>query len=160
MNYRLIKVTSKDKLVLFNLLQFSLYDGSMHINNEIGKDGLFKYKWFDNYFTDSDRIAYLIKDKTKLLGMVLINENLKYLKTGKCIAEFLILPQYRRHHIGKQVAYEIFDKYKVEWEVEPMDNNPIAYNFWKNIISEYTNNNYVIKKHNTSDVFIFKSNKI
>ena len=160
MNYRLIKVTSKDKLVLFNLLQFSLYDGSMYINNEIGKDGLFKYKWFDNYFTDSDRIAYLIKDKTKLLGMVLINENLKYLKTGKCIAEFLILPQYRRHHIGKQVAYEIFDKYKEEWEVEPMDNNPIAYNFWKNIISEYTNNNYIIKKHNTSDVFIFKSNKI
>ncbi len=38
-----------------------------------------------------------------------------------------------------------------------MENNPIAYSFWKNIIAEYTNNNYVTKNDGTEDVFIFNN---
>ena len=89
--------------------------------------------------------------------MVMVNENLKFNKDGKCIAEFLIMPKFRRNHIGKKVAYEIFDKFKGDWEVQPMENNSVAYSFWKNIISEYTNGNYIVKNNGKEDVFIFNN---
>ncbi len=38
-----------------------------------------------------------------------------------------------------------------------MENNPIAYSFWKNIISEYTNGNYITKNDGIGDVFVFNN---
>lgn len=157
MKYSLEKVNIVDKDKLYRLLEYSLYDGSQYIDNDINEECIFEYKWFDNYFTDSDRDAYFIKDGNKYLGFVMVNENLKFNKTGKCIAEFLIMPKYRRNHLGKKVAFDIFDMYKGDWEVQPMENNRNAYSFWSNIISEYTNNNYIIKNDGREDVFIFKS---
>lgn len=129
MNYILEKVTLDKKEVLHNLLQFALYDGSKYIENELNENAKFDYKWFNNYFTDSDREAYFIKNNDLYLGFVMINGNLKFNNSGKSIAEFLIMPQYRRNHIGKRVAIEIFEKYKVYWEVEPIKNCNEAYSF-------------------------------
>ena len=157
MNFELINVDKQDKEKLYRLLQYAIYDGSQYIDNDINMDCIFEYKWFDNYFNDSDRNAYFIKKDDKYLGMVMINENLKFQKNGKSIAEFLIMPKYRRHHIGKEVTYKIFDKFKGNWEVQPMENNPIAYSFWKNVINEYTNGNYTIKNDGTEDIFIFNN---
>lgn len=157
MNFELVSVDKQDKEKLYRLLQYAMYDGSQYIDNDINMDCIFDYKWFDNYFTDSDRNAYFIKKDDKYLGMVMVNENLKFQQNGKSIAEFLIMPKYRRHHIGKKVAYGIFDKFKGNWEVQPMENNPIAYSFWKNVINEYTNGNYTIKNDETEDIFIFNN---
>ena len=157
MNFELVNVDKQDKEKLYRLLQYAMYDGSQYIDNDINMDCIFEYKWFDNYFTDSDRNAYFIKKDNSYLGMVMVNENLKFQQNGKSIAEFLIMPKYRRHHIGKKVAYEIFDKFKGNWEVQPMENNPIAYSFWKNVINEYTNGNYITKNDGIEDVFIFNN---
>lgn len=157
MNYKIVKVNDNEKDKLYRLLQYALYDGSQYIDNEINDNCIFEYKWFDNYFTDDDRDAYFIKDGDKFLGMAMVNENLKFNNSGKCIAEFLIMPMYRRNHIGKKVAYDIFEMFKGDWEVQPMENNPIAYSFWKNIINEYTNENYIIKNDGVEDVFIFNN---
>ena len=61
MEYQLEKVTLDKKEILYNLLQFALYDGSQYIKNELNEKGMFNYTWFDNYFTDLDREAYFIK---------------------------------------------------------------------------------------------------
>ena len=156
MNYVLEKVNDSKKDILFHLLQFSLYDGSQYIENDLNKECLYDYRWFNNYFTDLDRDAYFIKNNDEYLGFVMVNENLKFNKSGKCIAEFLIMPRYRRNHIGKKVAIDIFNMYDGEWEVQPMENNPIAYAFWKNTINEYTNGNYEVKNDGIEDVFLFK----
>lgn len=155
MNYILEKVTLDKKEVLHNLLQFALYDGSKYVKNELNKDAKFEYKWFDNYFTDTSRDAYFIKSGKTYLGFVMINENLKFNNSGKSIAEFLIMPQYRRNHIGKKVAIEIFEKYKGYWEVKPIKNSNEAYLFWKKTIEDYTNGNYTIKSNETEEIFIF-----
>ncbi len=157
MNYEIVKAKDNEKDKLYRLLQYALYDGSQYIDNKIDDNCIFEYKWFNNYFTDDDRDAYFIKDGNKFLGMAMINENLKFNNSGKCIAEFLIMPMHRRNHIGKQVAYDIFEMFKGDWEVQPMENNPIAYSFWENIINEYTNGNYTIKNDGVEDVFIFNN---
>ena len=157
MNYEIVNATIEEKDKLYRLLQYALYDGSQYINNEINEDCIFEYDWFDNYFSDKDRHAYFIKNNNDYLGMVLVNENHIFNEEGKSVAEFLILPKYRRHHIGKKVAYDIFGMFKGDWEVQPMENNPIAYAFWKNIIAEYTNNNYTTRNDGIEDVFIFNN---
>ena len=159
MKYDIVNASIEEKDKLYRLVQFALYDGSFYIDNEINTDCIFEYNWFDKYFTDKDRNAYFIKEGSNYLGMVLVNENLKFNKKGKSIAEFLIMPRYRRNHIGKKVAYDIFEMFRGNWEVQPMQNNPIAYSFWKNIISEYTSGNYIIKNDGVEDVFIFNNSK-
>ena len=144
MEYQLEKVTLEKKEVLYNLLQFALYDGSQYIENELNEKGVFNYAWFDNYFIDTNRESYFIKNGDKYIGFVMINENLKFNNSGKSVAEFLIMPQYRRHHIGKKVAIEIFNMYHGWWEVEPIENSESAYKFWKKTIEEYTSNDYKI----------------
>ena len=157
MNCEIVEVKQEDKEKLYKLLQYALYDGSQYIDNNINDDCIFEYKWFDNYFVDSDRYACFVKSGSTYVGMVMVNENLKFNKNGKCIAEFLIMPRFRRNHLGKRVAYEIFDKFKGDWEVQPMKNNLVAYSFWKSVISEYTNDNYIIKNDGIEDVFIFNN---
>ena len=92
MKYEIVDVTLKDKEKLYKLLQFALYDGSQYIDNDINDDLVFEYNWFDNYFNDNDRNAYFIKSDNKYLGMVMVNENLKFNNKGKSVAEFLIIP--------------------------------------------------------------------
>ena len=157
MKHEIESVELQDKDKLYKLLQYALYDGSQYIDNDINEQCQFEYKWFDNYFTDDDRNAYFIKNGNEYLGMVMVNENLKFNNDGKCIAEFLIMPKYRRNHIGKKVAYDVFELFKGDWEVQPMENNPIAYSFWKNIINEYTSGNYIVKNDGVEDVFIFNN---
>lgn len=157
MNYLLEKVNLDKKEELYKLLQFALYDGSKYIENELNENANFEYKWFNNYFTDDDREAYFIKNGKIYLGFVMINENLKFNNNGKSVAEFLIMPQYRRNHIGKKVAIEIFEKYKGYWEVEPIKNSKEAYSFWKKTIEEYTNGNCTIKNKGTDEIFTFNN---
>ena len=142
MNIKLEKVTSEEKAILYNLLQFAIYDASQYVDIDLNESGIFDYDWFENYFIDNDRDAYFIKMGDKLIGFVMVNENLKIYSNGKSIAEFLIFPSYRRKKIGKQVAITIFDMYLGNWEVEPIKNSIQAYKFWQNTIKEYTNNNY------------------
>lgn len=135
-------------------MQFALYDGSKYIENELNEKGEFEYHWFDNYFTDMDRLAYFIKSEdNKILGFFMIHQNMKYYDEGHSVAEFLILPNYRRNHIGKRVAFDIFNMLKGNWEVEPIENSEEAYYFWKKTIEDYTDNNYEYK----NKIFVFKN---
>lgn len=106
-----------------------------------------------NFYGDK----YFIKYNGKLAGFVLINENNKFNFQGKTIAEFLILPPYRRKHLGKEAAIKAFELYPGNWEVQPMENNPIAYSFWNNVISMYTKGHYITKNTGIENIFIFNN---
>ena len=164
MNIKIEKVCENKKEILYRLLEFALYDGSYYIDNEMGNDGVYPYKYFPNYFKDDDREAYFIKYNKKLVGFCMINKNLKVLEKKKdnyCIAEFLIIPKYRRLHIGRMAATMIFNLHKGNWEVQPMDNNKVAYKFWGNTINHYTNGKYELKHFdNMEDVYIFSNKEL
>lgn len=62
MTVHLQKVTSSERQILWNLLQYSLFEESATDGNHILPNGTFDYKYFDKYFTDDDRAAFLIRD--------------------------------------------------------------------------------------------------
>lgn len=153
----LYKVKKEEKDILYRLLQYSLFEESETDLNEMNDDAIFEYKHFDSYFKDNNRYAYFIKEQetNKLLGFVMVNQYMQKYKEGHSIAEYLVIPKYRRNKIGKQIAFEVFNMYPGNWEVEPSFNSEKAYLFWKKTISEYTNNN-----HKFDDgIFLFNNNK-
>lgn len=155
MNTYLERVKEEDKDILFRLLEYSLYEESMNDGNEMNEEGVFEYKHFDDYFTQDNRDAFFIRKKetNKLLGFVMINTYMQKTNKGHSIAEFMVIPKYRKMHIGKQIAFECFNLYKGNWEVSPSLGSESAYQFWKKTIDEYTNN----KNEYIERIFIFNN---
>lgn len=153
---QLERVTESTRQTLWNLLQYMLFETSPSGKNVANEDGSFDYKYFDNYFTDSDRDAYLIKSKTgELMGFVMINQYLQKVKTGHSIAEFLVLPRFRRNGVGSEVAKRCFAMYPGSWEVGPADRSEPAYRFWKNVIDGVTSEDNQLE----DGLFVFKVEK-
>ena len=125
MNICLKKADPAKKEILFRLLQYSLFEESLHDQNTINEDALFDYPWFDLYFTEKDR----------------------------GIAEFMILPSFRRNHIGRDAALQCFEMYPGNWEVSPSFGSRQAYLFWENVIGTFTDGNCRYE----DGIFIFDS---
>ncbi len=65
------------------------------------------------------------------------------------IAEFYILPCYRRKGLGKEFAFTIFDLFPGTWQVRQIQTAKEATSFWRATIHEYTHGNYT--EDTTSD---------
>lgn len=137
---RLVRAGREDREVLFRLLQYSLYEESACDGNEPGGDGLYAYPQFGAYFTGPDREAYLLRDPDsgKLLGFAMINSCVQNAPSGYSVAEFMVLPPYRRRGIGEAAALECFRKHPGRWEVSPSCGSGDAFRFWKRVIEGCT----------------------
>ena len=155
MEIHLCKAKKEEKETLYRLLQYSLFEESATDLNEMNDTGILEYKWFENYFKDDDRDAFIVKETgtEKILGFVMINEYVQKVDNGHSIAEFMVIPKYRRNGIVKKVAFECFNMYKGNWEVSPSYGNEKAYLFWKSVIDEYTDN----KNEFIDRIFVFKA---
>lgn len=58
------------------------------------------------------------------------------------IAEFYILPCYRRQGFGKQFAFLLFDRFPGPWQVRQIPTAKQATAFWRSVIEEYTQGHY------------------
>lgn len=153
MNYFLKQAKQEDKEVLFRLLQYSLFEESANSEIEMNENATFSYEYFEQYFDKSldNRWAYLIYGDKKLIGFVMINTYTEKCDKGHSIAEFMICPKYRRKGIGKKIAMDCFNMHKGNWEVSPYGGNDVAYRFWKKVIGEYTNSNFIYE----DGIFVF-----
>lgn len=68
-------------------------------------------------FALCDRDFYAnTKINNNLASLVMINKNKFFNSNGKTIAKFLILPNYRRNHIGKNSIKLVFEIYYGNWK--------------------------------------------
>lgn len=56
----------------------------------------------------------------------------------RSITEFFVLRKYRKQGVGKQVAFEVFNRLPARWEVRVMQANVPAQVFWRKVMIEYT----------------------
>lgn len=143
MNILLDPVKPHEKDALFRLLQYSLFEESGTDQNEIGDDALYAYPWFELYFTEDSRHAYLIreKDTNRLLGFAMVKDREDH-HEGYKIAEFLVLPKFRRNGVGRQAAVACFDRFHGDWSVSPALGSEQARHFWESVINGYTHGCY------------------
>lgn len=137
MEIELQRVSFEGRDTLFRLLQYSLFEESLTDLNEMNDDALFDYPWFDAYFTEQQREAYFIREKTmaRLLGFAMVREH----EVGRhSIAEFLVIPKYRRQGVGAQAARACFALHGGLWEVKPAYGSDSARLFWRRAIAQVT----------------------
>lgn len=137
------EIDSSNQIVYENLAQCYEAEFSRITEKMPHEDGLFPldtipegaYKGF---------LCYL--DKTPV-GFTIINTD----KEIKDIAEFYVIPAMRSKGIGQQMANYSFDRYPGKWQVRQIEGADGATYFWRQVIKDYTNNQYIESKVDDPD---------
>ena len=129
----------EEKPVFRNLLELYRYDSSEFDGEDVGEHGLFVYRYFDHYWTEPGRHAFIVKVSGRLAGFAMVraigdDES----ERVHSIAEFFIMRKYRRQGIGTTVARRILDMFPGRWRVAEEETNTPAQAFWRKVISRYT----------------------
>jgi len=137
MEITLERAEPEKKNTLFRLLQYSLFEESLTDLNDMNEDALFDYPWFDAYFTEPQREAYFIRESgtQKLMGFAMVREH----EDGRhSVAEFLVIPKFRRQGVGSRAAEACFALHDGLWEVKPAYGSENAKRFWQRVIHQIT----------------------
>jgi predicted acetyltransferase len=135
----------EQKSLLIQLMELHNYEFSVYEDAEINEYGYYGYEHIDDYWNEEGRFPYLIRVDGEIAGFALICPHCEYIngENSRCIGEFFVMLKYRRMGVGLYVASKLFDKHPGMWEVCYLRNNIPASKFWKNVVVNYTNNNYI-----------------
>lgn len=116
-----------------------MYDFSKFVDLDVEANGLFAaYQQLENYWKDeTHRFPYIIQKEEKHVGFVLIRFIESEQQNYFSVAEFFVMKKYRREGIGKEIAIQIFDLHKGQWEVFQKESNKPAQLLWNKVIGEY-----------------------
>lgn len=147
---RLQAVQIKDRELLWNINQKYLYEMTSFYDDPMDNNGNYHYGHFDEYFSDSKRVAYFIYNDEILVGFAMlcpysnINQNPDY-----TMAEFTIFPSFRRKHFALDVAKMIIDKHPGKWEIKYNERNDGAKKLWNAVAAPYVPNVYHLNEVET-----------
>lgn len=86
-------------------------------------------RYLDHYCTDHDRHPYLITAGSRIAGMALVRQGPPH-----SMAEFLVMPRYRRGGVGRFAAQRLFASLPGPWQVRQVAGNAAAVAFWRAVI--------------------------
>ncbi|MFE5319388.1 GNAT family N-acetyltransferase [Paenibacillus sp. NPDC056579] len=169
MNIEIELARYEEKTVLSNLIQLYRYDSSEFDGHVLNQHGLYLYKYFDHQWTDEYRRPFIIKADGEIAGLAFISldvpkEYTKWSTAEKTnvISEFFIMRKYRCKGVGRYAAHSLFNRFAGTWEVKQTAANRPAYAFWKQVISDYKQNNvyqetFLQNEKWHGPVFVFES---
>ncbi len=132
-------VAYTDKSVLRNLMELYLYDFSEFDGVDVNGHGRYEYRYLDYYWTENSRHPYFIYSDGRLAGFALVRDvEGKDGEKVHHIAEFFVMRKYRHKDVGKTAAFWLFRHFRGKWQVEELESNLPAQNFWRNVIGEIT----------------------
>ena len=135
---RLETVQTKDRDLLWNINQKYLYEMTGFYDDPMDEKGNYHYGHFDDYFSDTKRVAYFIYNDDVLVGFAMlcpysnIGQNPDY-----TMAEFTIFPSFRRKHFALDVAKMILAKHPGRWEIKYNEKNDGAKKLWYAVAELY-----------------------
>lgn len=134
------KISEDKKETLRNLLEKYDYEFSRYDGRDVDKLGNFGYEWLDCYWgTDIERYAYFIRVDGKIEGFAMSCPYAEYREeTDYQIAEFCILPKYRKLGLGKHLAFYLLDTLAGNWEIRYHPENIVSVVFWEKVAMEYS----------------------
>lgn len=126
-----------DRMVQVYLAELSPLSGDQPDEN-----GRFPYPYLPLYWTEEGRYPLLILSDGRVAGFALVRR-LQDAGIPRCsIAEFYVMPDFRRSGVGRAAARAIFNRWPGRWHVAQMESNTAAQRFWRRVIAEYTSGCY------------------
>ncbi len=152
----LVGVRPEDRELMWNINQKYLYEMTNYYDDEMDAQGVLHYGYFDAYFTDPKRKAFLLYEDKTLVGFAMIHpySNMRE-KPDHVLAEFTIFPMYRRKHLAIKAAEMIFEQFKGNWEVKYNEKNIPAKALWNIVTEKY--NPQLTRLNDTETVLSFCS---
>ena len=96
------------------------------------------YPWFDLYFSAADRWAWLAEVEGRAAGFALVNRHAESgLPVDRVMAEFFILPGFRRQNVGRRFAEGVFSAAPGQWELAVLRANEPGLAFWSSVCRGY-----------------------
>jgi predicted acetyltransferase len=132
--------------LLRDLLELYVEELSGIFPVERGPDGRFGYEKLSLYWTEPNvRHAFLIMAGSHVAGFVLATRGspASDSPTDLDVAEFFVLPIYRRSGVGRRAAIALWDLVPGRWVVRVLEANRAALHFWTDVIASYTSGAYV-----------------
>ena len=103
MEVEVVEALDDDRTVVRRLLQLYHYDFSEFDGGDVNPHGEYLHRYFDEYWTDSDRKAFLFRVEGALAGLALV-----FTGEPHDIAEFFVMRKYRGRGVGAQAAASLF----------------------------------------------------
>lgn len=161
MRVELVKAGGSGFDVVRNLFPLYVHDLSEFMGWDVPETGLFvagdlvvqywggkpadpRLHWADGL----SGFPFLVRVDGKIGGFALIREIGKD-PPSYDVGEFFILRKFRGKGVGKEAAHRAFDMFPGNWQVRELLENTPAQAFWRSIIDEYTNGDYM----ETTEVF-------
>lgn len=107
-------------------------------------DGNYFYPYFNHYWEDPNRYPFLFRVDDKTAGFAMLRFEADPVAGFQVmhVAEFYVTPDFRRHGIGTEAATRLWDLFPGRWSLKVLSTNKKAYPFWKQAVSDYTQNDY------------------
>jgi predicted acetyltransferase len=131
---RIVPITQENAHVFDVFAQDYEAEFSAITKKEPGSDGCFTLE--ATWKGDFKGFYAFIHDKPA--GFVIVGT----IDNHSDIAEFYILPCYRKKGFGKALAFEIFDRFSGPWQVRQIEGAKNATAFWRRTINAYTHGHY------------------
>jgi predicted acetyltransferase len=145
--------SKKEKPVIFRLLQPYVEELS-HFpdDNPDYKDenGIYPCAYLDSYWQENGKYAYILYGDKKLAGFALV------IKEGENweMAEFYVLPEFRRHGLGSACALDIFRKHPGEWRIGFNKHNEASRAIWQGLAERLSKRDIFTGESDTSHDYI------
>jgi predicted acetyltransferase len=97
-------------------------------------------EYVDLYWKRPEWVPLLIfyHDKVAGFALVVAQGRSQNRESVRVLPEFFILKKFRHQGVGKQAAFQIFDRFPGKWEVMQSEFNAPGQEFWRKVINEYT----------------------
>ena len=130
MDLELAPATASQRDVVGRLLELNSYEFSRIDGRSIGRDGRYGYRYLNAYWSEPGRVPYLFRGDGELAGLALVRRA----GTITDVAEFLVLPKFRRTGVGTRAARLLFAAHPGPWQVRQVAGNDQATSFWHRAI--------------------------
>lgn len=137
----IIPAAPEEADILANLLELYAHDFSEFHDVELGEDGRYGYHNLPLYWSEPDRLPFLLKFRQKLAGFAFVKRG-PGVTREECVwdmAEFFVLRRYRRCGVGTEAARQVWKRLPGRWEIRVMESNEAAYRFWARAIATVLN---------------------
>jgi predicted acetyltransferase len=136
----LVRATLVDQDVLSRLLDLYLAELGPLFDLAPGPGGRFEYPYLNLYWQQPvDRFAYVIRVGEEIAGFVLVTRGSPATTDPDDldVAEFFVLPSFRRDGVGQRAAQLLWDTQPGHWIVRVAEGNAGAEAFWAAAIASY-----------------------
>jgi len=135
------QVGPESEPILLNLFEYYLHDMAEWFKFDIGNDGRYGYD-LSRHWEQKDPV-YLAYMDDKPVGFALLSTAGKWLEEPNIdVEEFFIVRKVRRSGVGKQFISTLWERQTGTWLIRVLEANLPAVPFWRNTISDYTNDDY------------------